>query len=415
MAAEIHLFVLWPRARRIEERILEDMGKNVEILAKIKTSWPKGMAPDEGYLKFYGPGLPDAAGKAKRAGVGEFLIAIVRLAEPVYDWRMTQRGHEKVNLVMFDLKWRYREWTGGLHQVHGTASTDEARRDILLLTGQTLESWVDGSADPGKVVTLSPEAIAAAGTAPTARPPEDLAAAKAFFGRSGAEIAHLDCAGSEAGNGFRLQLQVWEEDEKATVKPLLWHTGAKGVFIAQEPAPGVTLAEFIRTGRATRATSDVAAASARRLVAALDAAGVVHRAIGESTLFVSPSGELTLTGFEFGVDRARYRFESRYFRKNIASRLVPLGGDGVCRPGAWNDRFAIARCLKLLPSTPALDSVIAGLEKEAREGIGELALSLSKLRFRLAILYLNSISSSPAARRARRFVAGAFGFGGKTK
>ncbi len=146
MSAEVHVFVVWPFAMSARERILADIAARAEIIAQIEAGWPDDITPEAGYRRFYGALLPDAVGKVKRAGAGKFLVVIVRIPSPRYDWRMTQRGLELVNLDMFEMKWLYREWVGGLHRVHGTNSVREARRDIMLLTGHSLADWESGRA-----------------------------------------------------------------------------------------------------------------------------------------------------------------------------------------------------------------------------------------------------------------------------
>lgn len=144
--SEIHLFVLWENSRVAEERILADMSAHVTVLAKIEGAWPAGVPAATGYRRFYGAFLPDPVEKVRNAGSGEFLIVVVRDEDAVYGDRETVRGIERVNERIFDMKWRYREWVGGGHRVHGTNSTDEARRDIMLLTGHTLDAWISGAA-----------------------------------------------------------------------------------------------------------------------------------------------------------------------------------------------------------------------------------------------------------------------------
>ncbi len=152
---EIHLFVLWPFARREEERILADMSSRVEIVEKIEAGWPDGVDAASGYRRFYGAFLPSGEKKAKNAGAGRFLIVVVRDKSPRYELKGTQRGLERVNVNIFDMKWLYRSWVGGLHRVHGTNSTEEARRDIMLLTGIPLDVWTSGKAK-GRAMTVLP-------------------------------------------------------------------------------------------------------------------------------------------------------------------------------------------------------------------------------------------------------------------
>ena len=140
--SELHLVVLWEKARECEAKILDDIANHVEIVAKVELSWPGDAT--ECYGRFYGAKLREAAGKTLVCGAGPFLVVVVRDAKPRYGWRETSRGSEFVNLRLFAMKSRYRAWTGGGHRVHTTNSQEETRRDIYLLTGRTAEEWSSG-------------------------------------------------------------------------------------------------------------------------------------------------------------------------------------------------------------------------------------------------------------------------------
>lgn len=577
--SEIHAFVIWPKAMGAKDRILADMRAHAEVLAAVTAAWPADVSPSDAYARFYGPNLADAVGKVKRAGAGEFCIVIVRIAEPAYDWRMTQRGYEFVNLPMFDMKWKYREWVGGLHRVHGTNSVAEARRDVMLLTGRSLDDWARGDAGASDVTVLPgtngwrslaevfafleetcayavlrnadglPDGIdlrhedvdllvddarscasllgarkLGAGAAYAVRVAgvdlrldlrevgdgyydeawerrmlanrvrtqggvatlgdEDLfhsllyhviymkrqvapdywaklrkAAAKIgiesedwtdWSGRLGRfmaengyrfttpadrsvrldfdridwrlramtakdlfglESARPDIVPSETlpfaarlggrdvrvtfsrmdrscvANGHELQAKLSGACPASVVRPLSWHVGDGGVFAMTETVPGVPIRRFADSGARLDAVARARLAeSVRALVAALDATGIVHRNVGIDNVFVTPEGRVTLTGFEFGVDRAAYRKESPHFRRKLAKRLAALGGEGVPRPGEWNDRYALARALRYLPPSSEIEAVAEEFEREARAGKGSLAVSRRKITLRLLAL-----------------------------
>ncbi len=145
MPAELHLMVLWEKARTEEARILADVARHVEVVAKAELSWPGD--PVKCYGRFYGAKLQEAEGKVLVCGGGPFLMLVVRDRRPRYGWRATSRGGEFVNLRMFAMKARYRAWTGGGHRVHTTNSPEETRRDIYLLTGHTMAEWEKGEAN----------------------------------------------------------------------------------------------------------------------------------------------------------------------------------------------------------------------------------------------------------------------------
>lgn len=155
MKSEIHLFVLWEKARGEEKKILSDMRNRFSVLAEIEAQWPAEVGAEKGFRRFYGTFLPNAAAKARNAGEGAFLIVVVCDPSPVYEMVETVRGTENVDVNIFRRKYVYRDWVGGHHRVHGTNSTAEARRDVMLLTGHPLEEWIDGTAI-GKPMTVLP-------------------------------------------------------------------------------------------------------------------------------------------------------------------------------------------------------------------------------------------------------------------
>ena len=140
--SECHLIVLWNRARREERRICDDLAQRVKVLASVELAWP--INAEAAFRQFYGVKLKTARGKVRECGAGPFKVLVVRMENPVYEDRNTSRGIERVNVTMFDLKMKYRSWTGGGHKIHATNSVQETRRDILLLTGHTLEEWEVG-------------------------------------------------------------------------------------------------------------------------------------------------------------------------------------------------------------------------------------------------------------------------------
>ena len=140
--SEIHLIVLWELAREQESRILADIRDRLELVHTDVLRWPSD--PAACYGRFYGASLADVQCKVRTCGGGPFRIVIVRDQDPVYGLRETSRGLERVNVRLFDLKMRYRSWTGGGHKVHTTNSAAEARHDVLLLTGHPAEDWARG-------------------------------------------------------------------------------------------------------------------------------------------------------------------------------------------------------------------------------------------------------------------------------
>lgn len=138
---EIHLFIIWEKARNCSKKILEDIENNFKILNIYDISWSQEKF-SENMSRFYGQKLPKNSHKEKHCGRGNFLLIIVEDEKPEYKFRETSRGKEKVNINMFDAKQKYREWTGGGHKIHGTNSVDETKHDIILLLDVSLEDYL---------------------------------------------------------------------------------------------------------------------------------------------------------------------------------------------------------------------------------------------------------------------------------
>lgn len=146
MSPEIHLFILWQRARYKENLILHDMAEHFSILKKYAISWSQELVACN-FTRFYGVNLPANSGKEKECGKGEFLLCIVRDEHPRYAERMTSRGPEIVNTNMFDAKQRYRQWTQGGHKVHATNNEKETNHDLKLLLGKNIPAFLSEVTD----------------------------------------------------------------------------------------------------------------------------------------------------------------------------------------------------------------------------------------------------------------------------
>ena len=82
MQAELHMIVLWEKARSEEARIIEDVSRHVKIVAKKELALPD--APVDCFGRFYGAKLQEAAGKVTVCGGGPFLMIVVRDRNPQY-------------------------------------------------------------------------------------------------------------------------------------------------------------------------------------------------------------------------------------------------------------------------------------------------------------------------------------------
>ena len=613
---EVHLFVLWEHARVAEKRILDDLKARFDVLAAVPASWPESISAATAFKRFYGTFLADPAGKAARAGGGEFLVVVVRDRNPRYELVETVRGLERVDVNVFELKYVYRGWVGGQHRVHGTNSPEEARRDVLLLTGHPLGAWVDGSA-AGKPMTVLPgqngwrslsEMFAFLGeTIPYAvlrngealpegfDPLHDdidmlvanvddcvglLGARKAPSGgalhvvevggrdvkldlrsvgdgyfdegwerrmlssrvvnahgvyvlspenhfhalvyhalyqkraiardyprKARAAAAAIGVAGDGfdawamaleafmARNGYRFarprdrtvslceELVSWHVNaieaaelfglesvrladlaERAVrrkhltdlllratwkgracrieygrrakglgegeyraaadfrraapglaIEPLAWHVGRSGAYMAWGHEEGCSLQVRLEHGPAiSEEEAGRLAADALACADALERAGLVHRDICPANLFLARGGGLKLIGFRFAVRRSSYAKEAASLRKDPLGLLAPLGGAFAPSPGRWDDAWSLARCLDLLPQTPAVAAAKAELEQKAAGGARALRVRLpARTRLRMLMAWARFAVAdlfrphgrSAAKHRARRLFA----------
>ncbi len=147
MKPEIHLFIIWEKARNLQEKILNDIALHFTILKQYEIMWtPKLVASN--YTRFCGTRLGDnLAWKMDRCGVGEFLVCIVRDDNPRYEVRDTFHGKASVNVEMFEAKWRYREWQDGDINVHATDNEVETNHDLTMLIGKNVDDFLASCAD----------------------------------------------------------------------------------------------------------------------------------------------------------------------------------------------------------------------------------------------------------------------------
>ncbi len=131
---EIHLIVLWANARYKENEIIEDVKSHLDIMAAYDVHWSCDCVSDN-FSRFYGVNLPNRSEKEKECGTTGFLLLVVRDNKPKYEMVETSRGHERVNVNIFSLKQKYRQWTRGGHKIHTTNSVNETNHDSALLLG----------------------------------------------------------------------------------------------------------------------------------------------------------------------------------------------------------------------------------------------------------------------------------------
>lgn len=138
---ELHLMIIWERARYKQKEIIDDLSNNIKIVEAFEIEWSQE-AVSNNFTRFYGVKLPNHSFKEKECGTGKFILLLLWDNNPRYESRETSRGCEVVNTKMFDLKSKYRLWTGGGHKIHATNSPEEVNHDLTLLLGITYDEYV---------------------------------------------------------------------------------------------------------------------------------------------------------------------------------------------------------------------------------------------------------------------------------
>ncbi len=158
MKSEIHIVLVWEKGLDQIDPILSDLKDNFQILDVSKVNWSDAFFSNN-LSRFYGEKLSDGSFKEKHCGRGPFVVIILKQDNPIYDFRKTSRGDERVNSILFDKKEIYRGWTGGGHKVHASNNILESSHDIFFLFQKSLNHFLNkdewGGVIEDKVVDIA--------------------------------------------------------------------------------------------------------------------------------------------------------------------------------------------------------------------------------------------------------------------
>ena len=366
MSPELHLFILWEKARRVEKRILDDLEREMEIVWSGEMSFAGD--PAETYPVFYGGRKPmDGRLKVRKCGGGKFLVVVVRDANPTYGQRWARDDkYYLANERMYDLKTRYREWAGRKHRVHGTTDREEFARDVFLLTGHTAEEWERGV--PKDIRINIPARAewrrtidgpgADAGLSECRVLLENKYINDVFFtGRCNGREVVVKCSSKcpwSIGNEFRLASRLRSAAPSVVPEPLAkWESeDGRMAFVATEKVGGPSLTELLERG-IPEAQADGFAADILVLARALAATGIVHRDIYTDNFLLGSDGHLKLIDFQMAIDRNDCR-EDPWVAAHPKFLYVVFGVNHDTPCGSWDDRAALDAVLSLLPCTDAV-------------------------------------------------------------
>ena len=368
MNPELHLFVLWEKARCIEARVLDDLSHqaDIEVLGKWELAFSGPAA--EAYPAFYGGKKPlDGRLKARKCGRGPFLLIVVRNLNPSYAPRWARDDvYYPSNELMYDLKARYREWAGRKHRVHGTTDPAEFARDVFLLTGHTAEEWACGV--PRDIRLNIPacagwrqvvdDSGAELGLADCRVLLENKYINDVFFeGRFHDRPAVVKCSSTCAwsiGNEFRLASRLHAVAPSVVAEPLAVWTSDDGrrSFVVTEKVCGPSLTELLTRG-VTDAQADGIASDILLLAEALKETGILHRDVYTDNFLLGADGHLKMIDFQMAIDRNDYR-EDPWVAAHPKFLYVVFGVNHNTPCGCWDDRAALDAVLALLPATDAV-------------------------------------------------------------
>ena len=368
MNPELHLFVLWEKARRVASRVLDDLGRrtDIEVIGKWELAFSGPAA--EAYRAFYGGKKPlDGRLKVRKCGGGAFLLIVVRHLNPSYGSRWARDDkYYLANELMYDLKARYREWAGRKHRIHGTTSVKEFARDIFILTGHTADEWERGVPDDIRLNIpacagwrqVVDDAGGELGLADCCVLLENKYINDVFFeGRFQDRPAVVKCSSTCAwsiGNEFRLASRLHAVAPSVVAEPLaVWTSGdGRRAFVVTEKVSGPSLTELLTRG-VTDAQADGFAADILLLAEALKETGILHRDVYTDNFLLGADGHLKMIDFQMAIDRNDYH-EDPWVAAHPKFLYVVFGVNHNTPCGCWDDRAALDAVLALLPATEAV-------------------------------------------------------------
>lgn len=138
MNSELHIFIIWEKARTKSNELLSEIGGKFKIHDVYEIKWSKENFSNN-LKRFYGMTLPNPHKKANECGTGPFLAVLVSDKDPKHGIRKTSMGKQVVNTNIYDFKRKLRAEFGGNYRIHGSIHEKEANHDFSLLLGKNLK------------------------------------------------------------------------------------------------------------------------------------------------------------------------------------------------------------------------------------------------------------------------------------
>ena len=129
----LYIFIIWPKAMFKREKILADLKKHFKIVSNVYIKWSEY---EKNLKAFYGHKIVSVEDKLFFVGKGKFNLIVVEDLNPKFEERDVVGGKDLVNALVFDLKDKYRKWTGRDFRVHSSQNNSETVHDLTILLGE---------------------------------------------------------------------------------------------------------------------------------------------------------------------------------------------------------------------------------------------------------------------------------------
>lgn len=134
---DLHLVVIWSKARVKEREIIEELQQHFNVLGCFDTTWSKEHLDDNFHRIYDVAPTGGKAGKRKEVGDKAFMVVVIEDQNPEYQYRSDASGRLKiVNSNVVDKKHLFRKWVGGSYMVHSTDNLKEFFNNAILFFGK---------------------------------------------------------------------------------------------------------------------------------------------------------------------------------------------------------------------------------------------------------------------------------------
>ncbi len=136
MSKELHCFILWENARKLENEIIEDIRKHFDIIKIYEISWNKSYFLHN-LCRLYNKNIFRMYKKLRTCGNGKFLFITVADTHP----KINKYG---INTNICNAKNIYRKMVSNIGKflVHASDNTVEADFDIRLILGTSASDFL---------------------------------------------------------------------------------------------------------------------------------------------------------------------------------------------------------------------------------------------------------------------------------